>query len=327
MAVPMSMITKNFVAPAPPMPPPEIAPALAAAWENDAPADPVMVNGYPVRLAVIPLAKIKPPKDASGKYLNPRRVAPMPLEGLVESMRVGGQEKPIHVFAQDDQYFLMDGDRRVQAARKLGWTDIVAIVIDKPVTDERIRESMLLSDVRQHLPPSAVAASIVAMQLSDPVRWTETRLASFLGKPASAIPVLIALASAPESVRKAVDTFESTGGASGMSLTAFKQLMNRPKAQQADITERALEAAAKKGKAVTVDQVRKQKAEVLGESGAMAGLGLLDNALAVNPAFDHLNEAAAYISQHGQRMTTAERAQLGTAARSVLAALEALRAK
>ena len=325
MAVPVHMMTKNFVAPIAPValaPPDPVAELVAVD------ADPaVLVDGMAVRLAMVPLAKVKPPTDDLGAYLNPRRSAPMPISELADSLRDAGQKEPIRVFERDGFYYLLDGDRRVQAARKLGWTEIVAIVFAGEFSVDRIRQYMLLADVRQHLPPSAVAASIVALVQGDPVRWTETKLAAFLGKPASAIPVYIALAQAPETVRKAVDTFEATGGASGMSITGFRQLMNRPRAQQAEVTEKALAAAEKKGKAVTVDQVKRAKAEVIGESGASSGFGLLEAALGnLSPAFTHLNEAAAYISANGPKLSTAERAQLGTAARSILAALDALKA-
>lgn len=54
------------------------------------------------------------------------------IDELAESMKKWGLIHPITVYQEDDKYFVVAGQRRVLAARQLGWSHIDAEIVEKP---------------------------------------------------------------------------------------------------------------------------------------------------------------------------------------------------
>src|SRR5277367_2684041 len=51
------------------------------------------------------------------------------VESLVESMKRLGQLQPISVYVSRDGVYLVTGAHRLEAAKRLGWGDIAAIIV------------------------------------------------------------------------------------------------------------------------------------------------------------------------------------------------------
>jgi ParB family chromosome partitioning protein len=57
------------------------------------------------------------------------------ISGLMESLKTHGQLTPIII---NRDYELIAGFRRLQAAKKLGWKSIEAVMIDKPTEQQKL---------------------------------------------------------------------------------------------------------------------------------------------------------------------------------------------
>jgi ParB family chromosome partitioning protein len=57
------------------------------------------------------------------------------ISGLMESLKTHGQLTPIII---NRDYELIAGFRRLQAARRLGWKSIEAVMIDKPTEQQKL---------------------------------------------------------------------------------------------------------------------------------------------------------------------------------------------
>jgi ParB/RepB/Spo0J family partition protein len=170
----------------------------------------------------IPLSLIEFLRDADGTLVNPRG----PIRDTTDlqfSMTLLGQKDPIKGFWRDGKFWVIDGHRRVTAARALGWTHIDADVETAPATASDLIVRMLAADVREKLSPLARARSY--RKLLEDVDWSIERLAKACGVKVDEIELHIAILSAPESVQRRIESGE-------MSLSAFKALRDQPVAVQ-----------------------------------------------------------------------------------------------
>jgi ParB/RepB/Spo0J family partition protein len=127
---------------------------------------------------MIPVESIGVPAEAS-------RPRPNRLEDevLLRSIRQGGVQQPLVVLAVGHGYQLVDGSRRLQAARSLGLPKVPAVV-DVPTGDldpesygRRIR--FILDEHRQDLLPSQKAELIV--KLKEAMGLNNGQMATYLG--------------------------------------------------------------------------------------------------------------------------------------------------
>jgi ParB/RepB/Spo0J family partition protein len=155
-------------------------------------------------------------RDEEGDLLNPRG-AITDTTDLQESMSIAGQQDSIRVYEQDDHYIVIDGHRRVTAARALGWDEIEAEV--QTQDDENLLAKMLASNVRRDFKPTALGHAIKRLTLDQ--RWPLERTAKLCGLKVDVAMLYVDLTQAPEAVQRRVDSGE-------MSLTAFKALRDKP---------------------------------------------------------------------------------------------------
>lgn len=79
------------------------------------------------------------------------------IDGLMESMRRHGQFHPIIITRR---YELIAGYRRLQAARRLGWTGIQAVIVDRESEDMKLEIEIEENIQRQNLSADEIAAAM-----------------------------------------------------------------------------------------------------------------------------------------------------------------------
>jgi len=103
--------------------------------------------------------------------LNPRRVFPdRELDSLCKSiMTVGGIVVPLVAFKKDDRYVLLDGERRLKAAKRLGMKEVPVNIMPKELSDsENISEMFTIHKEREEWNPVARAMSLAQLRALTP---------------------------------------------------------------------------------------------------------------------------------------------------------------
>jgi ParB family chromosome partitioning protein len=83
------------------------------------------------------------------------------MAGLMESMRQHGQLHPIII---NRRYELLAGFRRLEAAKRLGWTGIQAIMLDRETEDMKLEIEIEENIQRQNLSADEIAAGLERLQ-------------------------------------------------------------------------------------------------------------------------------------------------------------------
>jgi len=121
------------------------------------------------------------------------------LAELADSLREHGLVQPIVVRARGDRYQLIAGQRRLAAARKLGWERVPARVLD--VDDRQMAEIAIVENLqRRDLDPLEKAASF--RQYLGTWGCTQEELAKRLSVDRSTVANLIRLLDLPESIQQ-----------------------------------------------------------------------------------------------------------------------------
>ncbi len=120
------------------------------------------------------------------------------LNELAESIKIHGVLQPILVRKIADQYELIAGERRYQASKKAGKTQIPAIVFN--LSDDKMLEFALIENIqREGLNPIEEGEGFKA--LIEKFSHTQEALSSILGKSRSYISNSIRLLSLPQDVK------------------------------------------------------------------------------------------------------------------------------
>jgi ParB family chromosome partitioning protein len=166
--------------------------------------------------ALIPTRKKEPEKDnlPTGKVeeldietISPNRYQPRrrfdeeKLEELSASLREKGVIEPVIVRAMEEGYELIAGERRLQAAKRLGMGTIPAVV--RAATDREMLELSLIENLqRDDLNPLEEALSY--QRLMGEFGLTQEKLAQDLGKNRASVANTLRLLNLPEQVREAL---------------------------------------------------------------------------------------------------------------------------
>ncbi len=114
-----------------------------------------------------------------GKYQPRLEFDKEKLQELVESIREKGVVQPVIVRATDGQFELIAGERRLRAAKELGWTKIPALI--KNVSDEQALELAIVENIqRENLNPIEEAKAY--LKLSDEFNLTQDDIAKKVGR-------------------------------------------------------------------------------------------------------------------------------------------------
>ena len=131
------------------------------------------------------------------------------LQELIESVRERGIIQPVIVRPSRDGYELVAGERRLRAAKALGWTDIPAIV--RQATDRDSLELALLENIqRDDLNPIEQAKAFE--RLSTEFGMTQEAIAKATGKQRSSVSNTLRLLKLPEKIITAIRAGTITAG-------------------------------------------------------------------------------------------------------------------
>jgi ParB family chromosome partitioning protein len=83
------------------------------------------------------------------------------IEGLMESLKKHGQLTPIIVNRNNE---LIAGFRRLQAAKRLGWKSIEAVILDRPSQQQKLEIEIEENVQRQDLSVEELAAGLMHLQ-------------------------------------------------------------------------------------------------------------------------------------------------------------------
>lgn len=180
--------------------PPDAAPAGPSAEQGASSPDGVPAVG----LQRIDLRHI------DGNPAQPRKeFDPAETQSLAESLDAHGLLQPVVLRRVDDRYELIAGERRLRAARRAGWTDVPANVID--ADDRQTAELAIIENLqRKNLNPLEKAASF--QRYLEHYGCTQEELASRLKLDRSTIANLVRLLELPQPVQEAVRRSKITQG-------------------------------------------------------------------------------------------------------------------
>jgi ParB family transcriptional regulator, chromosome partitioning protein len=179
-----------------------ISPTTATPDTADSPpADPIV----PSPLQSIPVDAIDP------NPFQPRRdFDPAELRELEHSMRENGLLQPITVRKHAAHRFqLIAGERRLRAAKRLGWNDIPAIIKE---LDDRQTLTLALVENLQRADLNPLDEALGYQRLIEEFAFTPPQVAEAVGKDRSTVANLLRLLQLPEGIRKLLRDGKLTGG-------------------------------------------------------------------------------------------------------------------
>lgn len=152
----------------------------------------------------------------SGDPYQPRRRFDIAAQAeLVTSMREHGVIMPIEVRHDPDdpsRFIVIDGERRVRAAKTLGLETIPAMVVEEPLTEAEITTWQLVVNA-QRLDLTALEFATAVRTLMASTGMNASQIAAKLGKATSTITRSLALLDLPEDLRQLIEDGKLTPGA------------------------------------------------------------------------------------------------------------------
>jgi ParB family transcriptional regulator, chromosome partitioning protein len=122
------------------------------------------------------------------------------LRGLAASLTAIGQLQPIRVRTSGDKFIVVDGERRLRAAKKASLAMLACIVEPTDLCEGEILHKQLVSDCqREQL--SAVERAQAIDRLMRTTGWTATETASRLGLSPASVAKYLAILRLPDAIR------------------------------------------------------------------------------------------------------------------------------
>ncbi|MBX9787850.1 MAG: ParB/RepB/Spo0J family partition protein [Pirellulales bacterium] len=137
---------------------------------------------------------------------NPRtKVEEAKIAALAHTLQLVGQQVPISLRAAGEEFELTDGMCRVLAARKLGWTEIEAIVDEHELNEaEVLQRQVVIHHQRADLPPLDKARAV--SRLMEVAGCNASQAASNLGMSNATVTRLLSLLTLPEDIQRQVES-------------------------------------------------------------------------------------------------------------------------
>jgi ParB/RepB/Spo0J family partition protein len=180
-----------------------------------------------------------------------------PERRLVQSLHSFGQFEPVHVLPQADGHFeLIDGSRRVAAARKLGWQTIAAIV-ETPDDAARPRDlkAIVINTQRKNLRQLHVARH--ARRLIEHEHYVQADLARELHLSPATLSYMLTVLECPDLVAAMEEE--------GLEFGAAKALASLPTPDRSDLLNELRALKQETGRTPSVRQVEQQVRERKGK--------------------------------------------------------------
>lgn len=125
------------------------------------------------------------------------------LESLMQSIRENGILQPLLVHREAGAIVLDDGHRRLEAAMRLGHTEVPVVISEGPLSEpERLQLQLVVNCQRSGLSPIEESRAIA--QLIRQTGWSAAQASLKLGRSAAQVSKLLTLLVLPESVQTAV---------------------------------------------------------------------------------------------------------------------------
>ncbi len=147
----------------------------------------------------VPVALIQPARHQARKTFEPTSI-----ERLAESMKQEGLVQPItlrQVAGESSAYELISGERRLRAAKLLGWEYILARILQPASEEEATAKGLVENLQREDLDALEEAEGFSALNKEDPAFWTHDKIAKVTGKGRTYVTQSLGLLSLPESVK------------------------------------------------------------------------------------------------------------------------------
>ena len=150
----------------------------------------------------------KAPVDLCDYPSQPRsRLDPEHCRRLGESMRTHGQKVPIIGYTLGGRFIICDGGCRLEGARLVGLTELLALDLGKePTRSELLLAQLSIDNHRQSLPP--VDRARLFRAALDENHWTARQLAESVQMSEAQISRALALLGLPEEVQRLVNAGE-----------------------------------------------------------------------------------------------------------------------
>ncbi len=131
------------------------------------------------------------------------------MEELINSIREYGIIQPLIVSLKGDSYELIAGERRLRAAKELGFKKVPVILRDAD-EQEKLELALIENIQREDLNP--VEKAMAYRQLIDEFNLTQEELAKRIGKPRSSIANTLRILNLPEEIKLALIDGKITEG-------------------------------------------------------------------------------------------------------------------
>lgn len=152
----------------------------------------------------VEISRIQP-----GKYQPRLEFDKEKQQELVDSIREKGVVQPVIVRATDGQFELIAGERRLRAAKELGWTKIPALI--KNVSDEQALELAIIENVqRENLNPIEEAKAY--LKLSNEFNLTQDDIAKKVGRNRVTVANAMRLLKLPAEIQDDVSSGKISAG-------------------------------------------------------------------------------------------------------------------
>jgi ParB family chromosome partitioning protein len=224
-------------------------------------------------LRYIPLKQIQIPRRPVRHILGD-------IPALAESMRDYGLQQPISVRAAGNRFLLTSGLRRVEAARRLGWTQILAFVRTVNSDDAYVL------DLVENLQRQDLTAEEEADALGELVRtrgWTLQQVADAVKRSVAYVSKRVRIFEDPQ-LREAVV-------ARGLPVSTAEELLAADPEQRAALIERALAEGWDQGRARVAIRAAEQALEAASKA-RKSGSGGQAGAAASDPSLDGMEAGA-----------------------------------
>jgi len=126
------------------------------------------------------------------------------LIGLARSMQEIGLQQPIRIRRDGERLVVVDGERRLRAARLAKWKEIAAIIEEKPLCEGEVVHRQLIS-VLQRADVSPTGRARALQRLIEATGWPVKQAAEKCGLSNGTAAKLMAVLNLPEALRKQVD--------------------------------------------------------------------------------------------------------------------------
>jgi ParB family chromosome partitioning protein len=149
----------------------------------------------------LPLEQIDCDPQVRAKFAEP------PLIGLARSIQEVGLQQPIRVRRVGERFVVVDGERRLRAARLVKLPEIAAIIEEKDLCAGSVIQRQLISNLqRSALSPCERARGI--KRLMDETGWPATEAAGKCGVSSATVSRLLCILNLPQEIQARIDAGE-----------------------------------------------------------------------------------------------------------------------